>query len=439
MDRSVISLLLAVILLELGSGLQGVLIPIRSQMAGFSAVAIGGLGTLYYVGFVVGCLALPATVRRVGHIRCFSALAALAASLVLLQAMHVEPWSWLAARAAIGFCFAGMFMILESWLSDRSAIQSRGRILAMYMICTWLGVVGGKLLFSTEVLDGFPLFAVTSVAIALSLVPIALTNGSAPAILKPRPIAARELYLLAPVGFVGCFGVGVANGAFWTFAPLFAQTRFVSSIGVSLFMVACVIGGALAQWPVGRVSDSMDRRYVICGLSALAGAAGILLFVGQNGTDETLIWIGMTFGAFSLPIYSVCVAHANDRSGPESFVDVSSHLLLVFGLGAAVGPVLMGILATSAEDGALFALTAIIHLTLAAFVFLRIQSAPIAPAAEHTPFVPQAPVAHATQAIIDLRRLLEDLRPGRRDLQRWLLSIAGPIGRERGDRGGGRG
>lgn len=407
MPRSILSLMLAVLLLEIGSGLQGVLIPIRGELAGFSTKMIGGLGTVYYLGFVAGCMLLPGTVRRVGHIRCYSALAAITSSIALLQAMLVVPAAWIVLRAAMGFCFAGLFMVTESWLNDQTTNATRGRVLGLYMIATWLGVIVGKMLFATMLPEGFDMFAVVSIAVGLSLVPIALTDGAVPSIPQPSRIGLRALYAMAPVGLVGCIAVGVANGAFWSFAPLFAKDRVGPGIGVSLFMAACVLGGAVTQWPAGRLSDLVDRRRVIVVLCAASAVTGVALAWGPLASDAATLIAAALFGASSLTIYSICVAYANDRANPESFVDVSSHLLLAFGLGAIAGPFAAGLLISATDIASLFVFTAAIEAAFAVFVLTRMRATLPVPEAERAIFVAQPPLSHGTQAIIDLQPAVE--------------------------------
>jgi MFS family permease len=401
---SLLNLLLAVLLLELSSGLLGVLVPVRADLAGFPTETIGGLGTVYYLGFVAGCIVLPRTVRRFGHIRCFSALAAIAASVALLHAIFVTLTVWLILRLIIGFCFAGLFMVLESWLNAQAIPQNRGRVLGMYMAATWIGVIGGKMLFSVAPPDVFHLFAVASMAVGLSLVPIALTIGAIPEIPRPARLGIADLYKTAPIGLIGCVAIGITNGSFWTFAPLFAQARTDSSFGISLFMTACVGGGALAQWPIGRFSDRVDRRLVIVGACLASIASGLLLAVEKSTADVMVLMLAFLFGASALPLYSLCVAHGNDRADPSTLVDVSSHLLFAFGLGAIVGPFLAGLLISETGIASLFVFTATIHMAFAVFAVTRIKLAKPVLEEERVVFTAQPPIGQGTQAVIELNQ-----------------------------------
>jgi len=404
MLTSLLYLLIATVLLELGNGLLGVLVPIEGKLAGFSTVTIGGLGTLYYAGFVVGCMFLPRIIRRFGHIRSFSAFAAVGASAALVFALAVTPWTWLALRATAGLCLAGLLIVIESWLNNQATPQSRGHVFGLYMAATWFGIVAGQLLFSVPSEGAFQLFAVVSIAISLSLVPITLTTGAVPSIPQVTSINLAGLYRTAPIGLVGCLATGLANGAFWTFAPLFAQTQSGTSLGVSIFMSAAVIGGAVSQWPIGRFSDRVDRRWIIAGVCFVSATAALLIILQPDDFAPLLIGLTVLFGASALTLYPLCVAHVNDRADPAAFIEVSSRLLMAFGLGAIIGPFLAGFLIAAGGIRNLFVFTAVIHVALAIYALSRIGLAEPVPEPERTAFAPSPPLAHGTQAAIELQQ-----------------------------------
>jgi MFS family permease len=401
---SLLYLLIATVLLEIGNGLLGVLVPIEGKLAGFSTVTIGGLGTLYYSGFVVGCMVLPPIIRRFGHIRSFSAFAAVAASAALVLTLTATPWAWLVLRATAGVCFAGLLIVIESWLNNQAAQQRRGHVFGLYMAATWFGIVGGQLLFSIPNSQSFQLFALVSIAVCLSLVPVTLTTGAVPAIPQVTSINVAGLYRTAPVGLVGCLAAGLANGAFWTFAPLFAEARSETSLGISLFMSAAVIGGALSQWPIGRFSDRVDRRWIIAGVCLVSAAVALLIILQPGGLDPLLIGLTMLFGASALTLYPLCVAHVNDRADPAAFIEVSSRLLMAFGLGAIIGPFLAGFLIAATGITNLFVFTAGIHMALALYAFSRIRLAEPVPEPERAAFAPSPPLTHGTQAAVELQQ-----------------------------------
>jgi MFS family permease len=404
MNQSTTSLIGAVFLLEIGSALQGVLLPVRAEMAGFQAETIGALGTLYYAGFVLGCLRLPAVIRRIGHIRSYAALSAIAASLALLHALVIAPLAWMGLRVVAGFCFAGLFMVTESWINDRATPETRGRIFGRYMLATWFGVIFGKLVYSVALPDAFHLFALASIAVGLSMVPLTMTNGAMPAIPQPARVRLAEAFRTAPIGFLGCLAVGLANSAFWTFGPLFARNEIGPGLPVSLFMVFCVLGGAVAQWPVGRLSDQTDRRWVILGLCVASIAISLSIAFAHETTGFGLYGRGAIFGAATLSLYSICVAYANDRADPAGYVDVSSHLLLVFGVGAIAGPFLAGVLISAHGYPSLFLFMAGAESLLALLVLVGVFASAPVPQEERTVFASQPPLSHGTQAAIPLQQ-----------------------------------
>jgi len=389
--RSLASLLSAVGIQCVGSGLLGVLTPIRAQIEGFPTIAIGALGTAYYVGFVTGCLYGPRVIRRVGHVRTFAALAAIAASSVLILAMLVHVVPWIALRGLLGFCFAGLSMIIESWLNGGADKDIRGRLLSIYMVVNMAGLTGGKMLLAAADPSGFVLFGIVSICISLALVPIALTRSVVPSPPEHTALRLSHLYRTAPIGVVGCLAVGVANSAFWSLGPVFAEVRLASVTGVAAFMSVVVVGAVVGQWPLGWLSDRIDRRYVIMVGCVAAALAAVALAYLAGRSLAILLAASFAFGMAALPIYSLCLAHANDYGASDDFVEISSGLLLVFGAGAIVGPLLASMVMSAVGPAGLFLFTAPIHLALAGFAVWRMTRRAQAPVEERTVFkeVPQ--------------------------------------------------
>lgn len=392
-------LLLTVLFFKLGDGLQGILVPIRAQMEGFSLPSIGLLGTAFYSGLVIGCLFVPTLIQRVGHIRVFSGFAALAATAFLLHDFVTTVPVWLGLRMAIGFCFAGLYMAIESWLNDQATTHTRGRILGTYMLVSWVAVIGGKLLFAfMDPVGVFP-FALVSMGICLAVVPVAFGTGPAPAPATEKPLRLRKLYRISPVGMVGSLSIGITNGAFWALAPIYAQSRGLAPLQIGLFMSAAVLGGALTQWPLGRWSDWIDRRRIIAGSCLTAALAAGALAMADQSHELIILILALVFGAGALPLYALCLAHANDFAPPESFIQVSRDLLMVFGFGAIVGPYLGAWFMTIGGPLGLFLFTGSIHLALTAYTLIRIWQRPPVPEIEKPAFVS---VPRTTQAILTL-------------------------------------
>ncbi|MEQ8440935.1 MAG: MFS transporter [Alphaproteobacteria bacterium] len=367
------ALLFSVALLLMGNGLQGTLIPVRGNIEHFGHFELGLLGTGYFAGFTLGCIFGPMLLMKGGHIRTFMAMASVASVIVLLHAIYLEPLVWTLLRGATGFCFAVLYVVIESWLNEKSTNENRGAVFSVYTVINLTVITMGQMMISLDDPALFGLFALASILVSVATLPVAFTSSAAPAIPGFVVPNLKELYRLSPVGFAGCLAVGLANGAFWTLAPVFAQNEGLDLAAVGLFMSAVVIGGAISQWPLGRLSDRMDRRYVIIGSSALAAVAGVALtFLAAKG-GVWIFAIGACFGAGALPIYSLVVAHANDHTNPADMVKISSGLLLTFGAGAALGP-----LAASAVRGlttmpTLFLYTTAVNIVFIAFVCWRIR------------------------------------------------------------------
>ncbi len=370
---SIAAILSSTLIFLVGNGLLGTLIPVRAHLEGFSTLAIGVIGSAYFAGFVVGCFTGPRWLARVGHVRTFMVCAGIAAAATLLQSMLISVPAWIAMRALFGFAAANMYMVLESWLNDRAGNETRGRIFASYLSVNFAGLLIGQLLFATSRSESFVLFSLATIFYALCMIPVGLTQLKQPA---PAPIPVLRplrLFRISPVGVAGCIAVGLANNAIWTLAPVYAQSRGLSSGWIALFMCAFTIGGTLVQVPVGRLSDRMDRRYVIAAICVLAAAAGIAiaLFVG-NGRGQMLLSIAV-FGVLMLPLYGLSVAHANDRIPREAFVESSATLLLINSLASVLGPTIAAGVMDAFGAQALFFFTASVHLAMTGFIVVRLR------------------------------------------------------------------
>jgi MFS family permease len=383
------SLLATAVLMLLANGLQGTLVPVRADAEMFSSTSIALMGSAYFVGFIAGCWQSPRLTARVGQIRAFAVLAALTAALVLVHALVVSPWVWAALRAGIGFCAAGMFAVLEAWLNQQSANEIRGRIFTLYATLNNLALLGGQFLFTLASPTTHELFSLCAILTMMCLIPVGLTRQEEP----PRPQSVSlhlgRLYQLSPVGMMGAVVVGLVSGAFWTLAPVYAASRGMSVDGIALFMSAVILGGAIAQWPVGRLSDRMDRRYVIGFCAALAAVAGLLLATPAPSDSMAELWLlaaGVLYGATAFPIGSLTNAHLNDHARREEMTQVASSNLFVYGAAAAIGPIVAAGVISIADMDAIFLYTSLMHALFVAFVLYRLLSRGPVPTNQREPF-----------------------------------------------------
>ncbi len=378
--RPILSLLLGVALLLAGAGLQITLLPLRASADGFGTLAIGAIGSFYYLGFVAGCVLGPYVILRAGHIRAFSALVAVAASMALLHALIPLPAPWAMIRFVTGFCLAGFYLVIESWLNDRSSNETRGKVMSAYVIVNFSALAAGQMIVTAHPVEGATLFMIAAILSALAIVPVALTRSAQPAPITIVRFQPRVLWQAAPVALAGSFMVGLSLGAFWTLAPAAVELRGADVAEVAAFMTAAVIAGALMQYPAGRLSDRIDRRLVLLALLGGSTSTALALWL-YGGAGWMLLALAGLFGALALPGYAIAAAHGYDRTQPEEMVATSATILLANGLGAVAGPVIAATLMRGLGPGTLFLFVAVSQVLLAGFVIHRLRvQAPVAPA-----------------------------------------------------------
>ena len=385
------ALLLGIALIMLGNGLQGTLLGLRATLEGFPTAVTGLVMTGYFAGFLLGSTITPKIVGRVGHIRVFAALASLASASALIYAIFIDPWVWGAMRLATGFSYAGLYVVAESWLNDRATNETRGKILSVYMIITLGGMAAGQLLLNLADPRGVELFVLISVLVSVALVPISLTAAPAPDFYAPRPVGLRQLYSISPLGVLGMFGTGLAQAIVFGMGAVYARGAGLSIAETSLFMGAILFGGVALQWPVGWLSDIMDRRRVITGVSFVAAVLAVVLAAIPDLPGGALLVLACLFGGMNLPMYSLCSAHTNDYLEPAQMVGASSSLVLVGGCGATLGPLAAAaMMAASGVDGFFWALAAT-HGAIGVFALYRMTRRAATPVGEQGAFVAMSP------------------------------------------------
>lgn len=381
------ALLLSVALLLTGNGLQGTLLPVRANLENFGALSIGVMGSAYYVGFVAGCVLTPKLIRRVGHIRLFTAMVAIASVVPLLHAVLVGAPGWWLLRGMTGMCMAGLYLIIESWLNERASPENRGMIFTTYTTVNFSVITLGQMLMLADDPLRFHLFSLTSILVSLAAVPVALTRYPQPAPISSARLSLRRLYRISPVGVAGVLTVGLANGAFWGVAPAFASQIGLSVPQIAWFMSATVIGGALSQWPFGRLSDRMDRRKTILIACILACGSALLLIVAGVAMPSMMIGAAFLFGVFSFPLYALSAAHANDMAKDVDFVAIAGGLLLINGAGSVIGPMIGGVAMDRFGPLGLFGFTACVHATMTFFTLYRMRRRAAPPQEQKADFV----------------------------------------------------
>jgi len=395
------ALFLAVLMMMLGSGLLGSLISLRLSIDEYASSVIAVVMAGYYAGLVCGSFVAPGIVRRVGHIRAFAAFAAINTVVALLQALYESALMWGLLRLATGISMMGLYMVIESWLNERADSKVRGRVFSVYMAMTFLGLGSGQFLLGADQQGSETLFIVVAIMFAASLIPVALTRAAHPQPVRKVQLRIRKLFRVAPFGIWGCFGAGLANGAFYALGPTFGIREGLSVSQVAVFMGVTILGGLVLQWPIGSVSDRFDRQRVIGILGfAVAAASFALVLIGRQPLFALLL-AGAAFGGLTFTMYPVAVAHANDHISPDEVVPVSAALILCYSLGAMLGPLGAAVVMYLSGPHGLFLFTALLCCALGFAALLTPRREPVAPA-EQTPFVP-VPRTSAVIAQLDPR------------------------------------
>ncbi len=366
------SLLLGTAFLLLGNGLNGVLLPVRGSLEGFDTTQIGLLGTGWAIGFIGATLVVPYVVRRVGHVRGYGALASLAAVAMLLCGMIVTPVSWIVLRVLSGFCFAGAAMIVESWLNEQSTAENRGRVFSIYQMVHFAASTGGQFLLVLRPPDDFFFFALAGIFYCLAILPTALSTARSPAPLSTTRLEVVALYRNSPVSFAASGLIGMANGAFGTLGPVYGIQIGLPVRDIATLMAAALLAGSLIQFPLGWLSDRTDRRRVLAGIALGATLVGVTIALLQPRPIGVVLPLIAIFGMLIYPMWAIAVAHANDFAEPESFVGIAGGLLLLYGIGTAIGPIAAAAIMDTWRPDALFAFTAAAHGLVAAYAAYRI-------------------------------------------------------------------
>ena len=381
-------LLLGVAILLTGQGLQGTLLPVRASLEGFSTLAIGMMGGAYFFGFTLGCLRGPKLVFRVGHIRVFAAMTAAASAAPLLHGLWLETWWWWLLRFVTGYCFAVLYVVIESWLNEVSSNESRGAVFSAYTLITLTVLAGGQQMLLLYNPQDMALFALASALVSIAALPVVLSiTPSPPQEGSSVKFDLRRLFRISQTGALGCLTAGLANGSFWALAPVFVAGNAADISLAAWFMTAAVLGGAVGQWPLGLWSDRVDRRWVIA-FAALVGVLIGIVIWWQAGDISTLhlMLLSAAWGAAAFPMYAVSVAHANDYANPGEYVMISSSLLLMYGMGAIMGPFLAPAVMHLTGPGGLYLFAAVVHFLLLVYVVIRITRRAPAPDEEHIQF-----------------------------------------------------
>lgn len=390
------ALLLGSGFLFFAGGINGLILPVQGANEGFSTLALGFLGAGWAVGYIVGCLQVPKLVAKVGHVRSFSVMAAMASLSILLSALLIYPSAWIILRALAGFAFAGAAMIVESWLTDKTDVKSRGSVFGIYTMVNLLASTLGQLSLTINETAGLVFFILGAVFYSLALLPTAISASSSPPDINQAELEVKALWYNSPIAFVAVLLVGISNGAFGTLGAVYAKDIGLELSYIAFFMSAPILVGALSQIPVGYFSDRIDRRIVLIGLGLAAILSDILFVLPLSTSPLLLLAKSALLGAAIFAMYPVIIAHANDHASQSSALQISGGLLLLFGIGSIIGPVLAGISMTYVGPSGLFVLMLLTHIILVAYTLMRIKKRPAVAPEDKGTFVVTNPVRGGT-------------------------------------------
>ncbi|MCP5089084.1 MAG: MFS transporter [Rhodobacteraceae bacterium] len=386
--RSIATILTCAGLLLAGNGLFLTLFPLRADTEGFPVTLIGMFGTAYFGGFALGCFFGPKLITAFGHIQSFAGVAAITTALYLIFPLLPDPYVWGILRFLNGISLAVLFIVIESWLNDRSDNSNRGRVLSAYIIVSNLLTICGQLMINLYAVDDDRPFILVAILVCLAIVPLTLIRVTSPTPIPTTQLNIRKLYNISPVGIVGCFLVGAAEGAFWSLGPVFAQARSMNVSDIALLMSAFVLGGTISQWPLGWWSDRVDRRYVIAAIAFGAFCTGLVIGFVELPNEWTVFAIALAHGALMVPLYAMLLSHANDYAPKSQMVEISSGLLLAYSGGAALGPLAASQFMRSDQPSGLFVFIALMLLLLALFIGYRIAGTKTRTYRDRAGFVP---------------------------------------------------
>lgn len=339
--RSTWPLLLGILLLMVGNGMQGTLLGIRGGIEGISTGHMSVVMSTYFGGFLLGSRVVPNLIQQVGHVRVFAALGSLISSVLILYAAAPHWIAWALMRFLIGFCFSGVYITSESWLNASTSNASRGQAMSAYMIVQMLGIISAQLLMNTADPAGYLLFVIPSVLVSLSFMPILLSTRPAPQFSTLKRMSFGKLFQVSPLGCVGIFLMGGVFSALFGMASVWGSSKGLTVTEISAFVAAIYVGGLVLQYPIGWLSDHSDRRLIVLGLSMLGGLACLVTVLLQPGIWGLLLAAALV-GGVANPVYSLLLAYTNDFLDASDMAAASAGLLFINGVGAMAGPLITG-------------------------------------------------------------------------------------------------
>ncbi|MDK3073881.1 MFS transporter [Sedimentitalea sp. JM2-8] len=379
------ALFLSVVLLQLSSGGVGPLDALSGLALGFTTTEIGMLGSAHFLGFFIGCWWAPRLMGSVGHSRAFAAFTATGAIGLLAHMLIVDPFAWALMRIMSGLCVAGCYTVIEAWLQSKVTNESRGRAMGAYRVVDMTGSLFAQLLIGVLEPASYVSYNILAILCCAALLPLTLTTAQqpdTPDAPRLRPMLAVQMSPLAAAGVVVA---ALSSASFRMVGPVYGQEVGLSAGQIGWFLATFVLGGALAQYPVGWLADRFDRRWVLIWLSVAAIASSVLTMGAPDFGQSGVMFSAFVFGATTFPIYSVAAAHAHDFAQSSERVELSAALMFFFALGAIAAPAVASVLIGAFGPHAMFTMIAAGHLVLVIFGLTRMWVRPTS--TERTPYI----------------------------------------------------
>lgn len=374
--KNLIPLFIGLSLIALAVGSQGSLLGVRATIEEFGDLVTGALMSAYFVGFLLGSLYSPKIIQKVGLVRSFGAFSALASVTILVHSMIIDPSIWMLMRLLTGFAFSSIYVVSESWLNNSATNENRGQILSIYMVIMLAGISAGQLFLQLGDPASFELFATISLMVSVAAIPILMTAAEVPStdVVSSR-ISLKEFYQIIPIGFVGVVMVQACYAVVLGMAVVYGMRLGRSIDEVAVFMAVMLGGGIITQWPLGRLSDKIDRRWVL-GFAMLASAVAAMMVIKSSDNLWQWYFWACVFGACCFPNYSIVMAIANDFLKPEQMVPAAATIAMISGISASIAPMAVAALMDSLGGDWLFIAIAILCLLMATVTLYRAAFVP---------------------------------------------------------------
>ncbi|WP_394177874.1 MFS transporter [Yoonia maritima] len=391
------ALFVGMFMLMVGNGLQGTLLGLRGDQEGFSTLALSIVMSAYFVGFLFSSRYTPELIRRVGHVRVFAAMGSLISAVLICYPVLLEPWAWTIGRVIIGFCFCGVYITAESWLNNAATNENRGKALSVYMIVQMAGIVFAQWIVSRGDVSGYTLFIIPSVMVSLAFAPVLLSARPMPAFETTKRMKIKDLIAASPLACFGMFMLGGVFAAQFGMSAVYGNRVGLTVGEISFFVSAIYVGALVLQYPIGWLSDRMDRRFLIIGLAFIGGAGSLVAyFITDN--FAVIVFSGAVVGGMSNPLYALLLAYANDYLDKEDMAAGSGGFLFVNGVGAIAGPLIVGRMMDVIGNSGYWLFTAVLMLAIGGYGLYRMTQRPRADLDMEV--VPYAPVSAASTPIV---------------------------------------